>query len=301
MHHISIIIVNYDSEELTKACIKSLDSIDTTVKVEVVVVDNGSQNPFVAPKKTKLPVTVLRSESNQGFTGGNNVGIHHAIERSNSDYVLLLNNDTQVSKDFLQKMYDWLLKRPEYGMVCPKIYFSKDREFHQQSYTPDQKGKVLWYAGGSIDWQHMTAFHRGVDEVDRNQFANQTDSDFCTGCCVLIKREVLEKIGFLDADYFLYFEDVDLSMKARSFSYKIGYTDDAHIWHENAGSSNGPGSVLHLYYQTRNRLLFFWRYGDLQVKRVILKLLTRYLNASATERKAALHFVLNQYGKQPIL
>lgn len=303
MHHISIVIVNYNSSSLTTACLKSLEKVVIKgADFEVIVVDNGSRDEYQAPKLLQNKVVVLRSESNQGFTGGNNIGIHHAIERSNADFVLLLNNDTNVTPTFLQSLYDFLIERDQFGMVCPKIYFAKGREYHSQSYLPEQTGKVLWFAGGSIDWQHLTAFHRGVDEVDRKQFLPQNESEFCTGCCVLIKREVLEKIGFLDTDYFLYFEDVDLSVKAKLFGYKIGYCDTDHIWHENAGSSNGPGSPLHTYYQTRNRLQFFWKYGNWQVKMTAGRLISRYLRSNnSTERTAALHFLFGQKGKQPIV
>lgn len=303
MHHISIIVVNYNSAQLTTACLKSLaHSKLKGARFSVIVVDNGSSIPYKLPSSYNHFVTVIRSGANLGFTGGNNLGIHEAIEENNSDFVVLLNNDATVAEDCIQKMLDKAVANEECGLVSPKIYFTAGREYHEQSYGNNQQGKVLWFAGGSIDWQNLLAFHRGVDEVDRGQMSATDAVDFATGCCVLIKREVLEKIGLLDKRYFLYFEDVELSMKAQSFGYKLLFCPEAVAWHDNAGSSDGAGSVTHQYYQTRNRLLFFWEYGSLKTKSTILKLLLRLLvSKNKMERIASQHFVRRQFGKQPIL
>ena len=268
----------------------------------VFVVDNGSPENYRLPAKlSKKQFTLLRSDANLGFTGGNNLGIHTAIERFDSEYVLLLNNDTEVATDFLKILFQFTESHPRMGVVSPKIFFSPGKEFHTNSYKIDERGSVLWYAGGSIDWDHLVAFHRGVDEIDRSQFARQELSDFATGCCVLIRREVLEKAGFLDRRYFLYLEDVDLSMRARQFGYQVGYCDAAKIWHLNAASSGGSGSQFHLYYQLRNRLFFFFYYGTWQVKlRVVKILFQRLIQGNRLEHKAIWHFLTLQDGKQPV-
>lgn len=305
MAEVAIIIVNYNSAALTSQCLASLVEADTRLHpIQVIVVDNGSNTQYKLPKKLqKLKwIEVIRSESNLGFTGGNNLGIEYAIEKESVDYVMLLNNDTVVDKQLFKHLVNHLETHPECGIISPKIYFQANREYYLDSYHSADRGRVIWYAGGSVDWQNLTAFHRGVDEIDRGQFANQTISDFATGCCLLLKREILEKIGSLDDDYFLYFEDTDLSMRVRNLGYEIHYSDQAKVWHLNAGSSDGVGSSLHQYFQNRNRLIFFFRYGDWQVKlnvaRVVFQLLTsqHYL-----DRKAALHFILHQWGKQPVI
>lgn len=300
--HVSIVIVNYNAQKDTEECLHSLAKMEVkSCRFSVVVVDNGSLSDFEVPKKLDLDIELVRSQSNLGFTGGNNLGIHTAIETYNSDFVMLLNNDTVVSDTLLDTLLEQLEADPHMGMIAPKIYFSKGQEFHQ-SYTKADLGTVLWYAGGSIDWIHLAAFHRGVDEIDRNQFALQDESDFATGCCVLIKREVLEKIGFLDKRYFLYLEDVDLSLRAHYEGYSIGYTDATHLWHKNAGSSDGSGSRLHQYYQTRNRLLFFFLHGTTKTRiRVFLLAARLLLSGTQIERKGVLHFLLLQYGKQPLI
>lgn len=303
MHHISIIVVNYNSAPLTTACLKHLATTKLRgAEFSVIIVDNGSTVPYEIPIQYQKIATLVRSGANLGFTGGNNLGIHQAIEYFNSDFVVLLNNDAIVAEDTIHKMLTVALKDELCGVVSPKIYFSPGREYHLASYSKAQLGHVLWYAGGSIDWKNLLAFHRGVDEVDLNHIEATDDHDFATGCCCLIKREVLEKVGLFDKRYFLYFEDVELSMKVKSFGYKLHYAPEAVVWHENAGSSDGAGSTTHQYYQTRNRLLFFWEYGSLKVKMTVIKLLLRSLiSKNKMERTASEHFVRRQFGKQPVL
>jgi len=305
VHTVSLILVNYNTNELTRNCLESLKKLQTEeIDLRVLVVDNASATPFtLKPSDQKTYRTeVLRSDANLGFTGGNNLGIHYAVEQHDPDYAMLLNNDTVVAPDLLQTLIEAMEDESNnYGLCSPKIYFAPGHEFHTKSYTKAVRGKVLWYAGGSIDWDNFAGFHRGVDEVDRGQFVHQTTSDFATGCCVLIKREVLEKIGLLDKRFFMYFEDVDWSVKVRQFGYEVGYVDATHIWHINAGSSQGSGSQLHQYYQNRNKLLFFYEYGSTRQKLRVLVEVGRLLMAgSETERKAALDFTFGQFGKQPV-
>lgn len=303
MPHISIIVVNYNSAPLTTACLKSLSGLELTkAEYTVLIVDNGSLDPYCLPAAFAIFAQVIRSESNLGFTGGNNLGIHHALEAFNSDYVVLLNNDTVVAKDFLEVLLQKAEADPQLGLLCPKIYFMENKEFHRASYLAEERGKVIWFAGGSLDWPNLLAFHRGVDEVDRGQYDDASQPDFLTGCCLLIKREVLEKIGLLDKRYYMYFEDVELSRKAVSFGYSLGFCPEAKIWHLNAGSSDGSGSALHQYYQSRNKLLFFWEYGGWRTKLTVINQLLRFLvSNNRMESMAAYHFITRQFGKQPIV
>ena len=162
-------------------------------------------------------------------------------------------------------------------------------------------GKILWYAGGSIDWPNILAFHRGVDEVDRGQFDYQKQSDFATGCCVLIPRKVIETVGLLDKKYFLYLEDVDLNLRVKKAGLKILFEPKSIIWHKNAGSSGGAGAETSIYYQSRNRLYFAFKHGSLKIKLTALKLLANHLMSSNEHiRKAGFDFILGRMGKQAI-
>lgn len=304
MIHISIIIINYNSAKDTVDCLNSLDKIKTTgFKVNTIVVDNASVEPFEVPKNLQnSSIQVIRSDANKGFTGGNNMGIYYAVEKFNSDYVLLLNNDTTVDENFLKEMVRLAESDPKIGMVGSKIYFSKGREFHKDSYKKSELGNVLWYAGGSIDWNHLAAFHRGVDEVDRGQFDTQEESDFATGCSVLIKREILEKVGTFDKRFFLYLEDVDWSVRVTKAGYKIAFCPTSIVYHKNAGSSGGSGSKTHDYYQTRNKLLFAFKHGTWNEIGIALRIaFSMIINGTPAQRQGVLHFFLMQFGKQPII
>lgn len=302
MDTIVIIIVHYNSDTDTRECLDSLLPISPKeYDLKVLVIDNASKEPFTLPKK--FPDTrfeVVRSEANLGFTGGNNLGIWYARENYDPDYVCLLNNDTLVEPTCINHLYTHLEDHPEVGMVCPKIYFAKGSEFHD-SYSAQETGHVLWYAGGVIDWQNLDAFHRGVDEVDRGQFDVTQETDFATGCCVMLPLSVIDRVGTLDKRYFLYLEDVDWSVRVAAAGYRVEYLPTTWIWHKNAGSS-GSGSALHQYYQTRNRLLFALKHGSLRIKVLALKLAIRFgLFGNSYQRRAVLDLGLQRFGKQPII
>ncbi len=302
-YDISIIVVNYNQAALTLKCLDSIAAMDTGGhNIHTILVDNGSQEELKLPKRyLDNDVELLRSASNLGFTGGNNMGMHAALERHNSEFVLLLNNDAVLDKRAVIQLCKYAEAHPTAGLICPKIYFFPGDEYHNKSYSRSQRGKVFWYAGGSIDWLNLNNFHRGVDEVDLGHFDPQLFSDFATGCALFIRREALEKVGLLQKKYFLYYEDADWSMRARRMGYDIGFASNAKVWHHNAGSSGGAGSALHEYYQTRNRLLFFWTFGDWKTRKTTISLALRFLlNGTKMERRAATDAILRRYGKQPI-
>lgn len=301
--HVSIIIVHYNTYAETVECLQSLQKLTTSIDHTVVVVDNGSSEPLTLPKKLRTEsVHLIRSESNLGFTGGNNMGTYHAIEQYNSDFVVYLNNDTTVDPQFLDNLLSVAQADTRVGIVCPHIYFYPGMEFHSKSYTKQQRGNVFWFAGGFIDWRQLSAGHMGVDEVDQGQFAGIRDTEFATGCCMLVRREVLEKVGTFDKRYFLYYEDADLSMRARAAGFRVVVADTAVVWHKNASSADGSGSDLQTYYQTRNRLLFFLIHGDMRVRLTVLRFSLQLLVfGTPIEKKAVWHVVSMQFGKQPLV
>lgn len=304
MDHIAIILVHYNESKDTRECLESLLAFRSTqFRYNIIIVDNGSQKPLKFPKQLMTSsVEILRSEANLGFTGGNNLGISHATKQYQSDYFLLLNNDTIVAPEFAQQLYAAALANPQVGLVSSKIYFYKNKEYHSQSYARSQRGRVIWYAGGSIDWTSVSAFHRGIDELDRGQFDAPALVDFTTGCSMLIRREVVERIGILDKRYFLYFEDVDYSLRAKQAGFLSMMEPSSVVWHKNAGSSDGSGSRIHLYYQSRNRLYLALRHGSTRAKFTALRLIFQLaLRGSLPERQAVRDFLLHRMGKQPIM
>lgn len=303
MDKIAVIIVHYNTDLDTKACLESLSSVVTdNFEFRTIVVDNASKEHFVLPKKHQSQVDLIRSDTNLGFTGGNNLGFRYAIKNYNPDYFLLLNSDTFIQKDFLVKLYHCLKNNPQVGLVSPKMYFAPGCEFHRQSYSKAEIGKVIWFAGGVIDWRNLQTFHLGVDEVDRGQFDHLTTFDYASGCCMLIRREALAAAGIFDDNFFLYYEDADLSLRLKENGWQLAFCPESIIWHKNGGSSQGAGSPLQNYYLSRNRLLFFLRHGSWSVKFRALRLAKRfYFHGDKIEKKAARNFFSRRFGKEVII
>jgi GT2 family glycosyltransferase len=303
MDHISIVIVHYNTDKETKECLESLEATKTNqnFKYDVILLDNASKNPLKL-KKNYRNVELIRSDSNLGFTGGNNLAVKYALDKHNSDFVLLLNNDTIVDHDFLKNLYKCIKVHPKAGLITPKIYFEKNYEFYKADYPIKDRGNVLWYAGGSMDWKHLAASHRGVDEVDYGQFNEVSKVDFATGCCLLITREIIETVGLLNDDLFLYSEDVDYSLRVKQAGYDLLYCPESLVWHKNAGSSGGSGSSVQLYYQTRNRLWIARNHGDYRAKYIALRLILRIIiGGSDVEKEALRDFITNNMGKKAVI
>ena len=180
----------------------------------------------------------------------------------------------------------------------PKIYFAKGHEFHKSRYTEEEKGKVIWYVGGVLDWRNVIGRHRGVDEVDVGQYEKVENTEFATGCCMMIRKEVFKRIGLFDEKYFLYYEDADFSIKAKHAGYKIVYSPKAYLWHINAGSAGGSGSALQDYYTTRNRMIFGMRHAPLRSKiSLIRESISLFLTGRDWQRVGIRDFYFSRFGK----
>jgi len=159
-------------------------------------------------------------------------------------------------------------------------------------------GKVFWYAGGEMDWKNVIGHHRGVDEVDHGQYDDISETGYVSGCCMLLTKKLLEKVGGFDKKYFLYYEDNDLSQRSKRKGFKILYAPKAVIWHKNAGSAGGSGSPLQDYYITRNRMLFGMRYAPLRSKVALVRESIRLLLSGRKWQKAGIaDFYKRRFGK----
>ena len=226
-----------------------------------------------------------------------NIGIKHAL-KNGGDYVLIHNNDTFVKEDFLQKLFDFAEKTEKAGIVAPKIYFAKGYEFHKDRYKEEELGHVFWYAGGNMDWKNVIGHHRGVDEIDHGQYDKIEETDFATGCSMLVKSEVFNKVDLLDEAYFLYYEDSDFSKRAKEARYKIYYLPSSVVWHKNAGSTGGSGSKLQDYYITRNRMYFGMKFASTRSKVALLREGVRNILSGREWQKAgAIDYFLGRMGK----
>lgn len=297
----ALIILHYKGEDDTKACLDSLrDSKMQNIDLSLIVVANNPSASLVSDMHTVYPeFTLIENKENVGFAEGNNIGIRKALELQ-CEYIVLLNNDTLVSPDIISKLVTHANSQDSIGLISPKIYFAKGYEYHRERYKEDERGKVIWYGGGKIDWQNVYASHDGVDEVDIGQYDKIRDTDFATGCCMLIKKSVVEKIGFFDRKYFLYFEDVDYSIRAKKNGFRVLYFPKACLWHKNASSSDKPGSSIHMYYQTRNRLYFGYKYAPFKTKKSLFFDSLRLYRKNGITRKAVSDFYLGKMGKGDI-
>lgn len=264
MKKVFVVVLHYKGKEFTRECLLSLKKIEAAnFSIKVVVVDNNSPEPIDNLKKEFKEIVFIKNRKNFGFAEGNNVGIRLALKEQ-ADCVLILNNDTIVDKNLLIQLIA-ATESERVGIVAPKIYFAPGYEYHRARYKPNEQGKVFWYTGGKVDWRNILCSHRGVDEVDKGQYDKQIETDFVSGCTMLIKREVLEKIGLFDKRYFLYLEDVEFCQRAKKSGFKIIYQPKAKVWHFNAGSSQ-VGGPLHDYFITRNRLIFGMKYASWRTK-----------------------------------
>lgn len=297
MQKVIISILHYNSNRDTLACLASLmDSNLNGFEIKTYVLDNASRETLDidVSKYKKIGLNIIESEINLGFTGGHNL-VYKNIKDVFYDFFLLLNNDSIVDSNLLQEMVKAGHEK-KVGAVVPKIYFTKGREFHKNRYSESDVGKVFWYAGGKLDWDHVMSIHRGVDEVDVGQYDKQEEIDFATGACLLIKKEVLNKIGLFDDRYFLYYEDADLSVRIKKAGFSILYCPHAIAWHNNAGSS-GSGSELHDYYLTRNRMLFGIKFAPLRTKFALLRESFRLLSGRKWQRIGIRDYYLKKFGK----
>lgn len=298
MKKIFAITVNYARAESTNRLIESFDRSDATGFIfEIIVVDNSPDKNFELARKFKNKTTILRPGVNTGFSKGNNIGIKEALKKG-ADYVLLINDDTTVFPDMLKNLKESMDDNEKIGIVSPKIYFAKGHEFHKDRYKSEDLGHIIWYAGGFTDWANATSVHRGVDEVDSNQYERKEKIDFATGCCLMVRKEVFEKIGFFDERYFLYYEDHDFCERVKKAGFDIYYVPKSVMYHENASSSGGPGNDLHDYFLTRNQMIFGMKYAPFRTKLALVKQSLRLLTTGRKyQKKGVIDYYLRRFGK----
>jgi GT2 family glycosyltransferase len=264
--------------------------------LEKIVIDNGSEKSL---ELTADNIKLIRLDENTGFTGGYNTGIKKALE-GGADYVLIVNNDTILDQNLIVELQQALEEDRNRGVAVPKIYFAPGYEFHKERYKKEELGKVFWYAGGFIDWDNVHSVHRGVDEVDHGQYDTAEKVTFATGCCMMLKKEVFEKVGFFDERYFLYFEDADMNVRVSKHGYSTIFVPSATLFHMNASSSGGAGkgNTLQDYFITRNQMLFGMMYAPFKTKIALIKQSFRFLtNGRDMQKKAIKDYYLGKFGK----
>jgi len=240
---VSLISINYNQSGVTLEFLESLSKL-TYPNYEVIVIDNASPNDTPDIIKTKYPNTILiKSETNLGFAGGNNIGIIN----SKGKYLLFINNDTEVEPDFLEPLVDAFESDSTLGMVSPKIIFH-----HSKS------ERLMQYAGGSeINYTKGTGHFYGYGEIDKGQY-NTTYTNLIHGAAVMVPRELMKTVGVWPDVYFLYYEEIDWSEHFKKSGYKLKYISESTIYHKES-ISIGKATPLRVFYMNRNRQLFIRR------------------------------------------
>ncbi len=256
-----IVVLNWNGKEDTAECLDSLSQISYP-NYAIIVVDNGSTDGSVEFLTERYAnIEIIQNNENIGFGAGNNVGMKRALNMG-ADYILLLNNDTVVDKRFLDCLVQEAERDRSIGFVGPKIYrlYSHEAEeyvvwkvftWKKMHLDATQRITLLHSAGGSFNPWLGKMRHRGAAEFDVGQYDERQVVDFVEASCVLIRKEVIEEIGGLDATHFAYVEDVDWCLRGQRAGYTTTYAPQAKIWHK-----GGQSSVHHakVYCATRNRL-----------------------------------------------
>lgn len=242
------LILNFNGKAFLLETLASVTQI-TYSNLHLLVVDNGSTDGSVQAARALFPnVTFIENGANLGFGEGNNAGMRYALQHG-ADWVLLLNNDLTVAPDLLTHMMQAAAADERLGMLGPKIYYH------------DQPG-TIWFAGGRINYWAGTTSHRGIRELDRGQYDRAEETDYLTGCTLLIRREVLERVGMFDPIYFpAYSEDADLCVRAARGGYRLLYVPQAKVWHKVSSSSGGGMTPFKTKLKVQHSLIFFKRYA----------------------------------------
>lgn len=237
---VATVVVNWNGAKDTLACLASLEvSRRDHAQSLVIVVDNGSTDDSVPVIARSFPrAHLLCAGVNSGFTGGNNMGIFHALQH-NVDYIFLLNNDTLLEPNTLLTLTQVLENEPHYGIATPVIHRFPDTA-------------EIWFGGATLDLPSGTALHenREVPGRDRAPYA----LPWASGCALLIRANLLKALGGFDDRYFLVWEDVDLCLRARALGSSIALVPEARLYHKISRSFVNV-SLTRRYYHVRNNLL----------------------------------------------
>jgi hypothetical protein len=240
---ISIITLNYNQTDITCAFLESTRKLEYP-NYEILVCDMASASD-PAPKilAGNYPNTrLLKCKKNLGFAGGNNWGMRQA----KGEFLFIVNNDTEVTPRLLHKLIEPFFEDPEIGVTCPKIkYYSNPNIIQYAGFNP-----MNVYTGRTTSI--------GLMEEDRGQHNISRTTSAAHGCAMMVKREILEKVGMFAEKFFLYYEEWDWSARITKAKYKIWYTAEAEIYHKES-ITVGKSNPIKVYYHTRNRILYMRR------------------------------------------
>ena len=295
-----VVIPNWNGGDLTLECLGSLSQVREP-EIEVVVVDNGSSDGSAASVRRTFPAAqVLELGDNRGFTGAANEGLALA-RRAGADHCLLLNSDAVVAEDAIALLLEALDRDLAAAVAGPTVYY-RDRP------------RVVWSAGGEIDWQRGRTRMIGIDETDEGQFgAEPRPVPFLSGCAILLRMTAVERVGAFDPRFFAYYEEVEWCVRCVRQGGRILHAPRARVWHSITAAARETSPLVH-YYMTRNRLLFLrasgapfaaWAGAALDTARTVLSWTVRpQWRGKRAQRAAVLRavadFCSGRFGRAPL-
>lgn len=240
---ISVILVNYNGKQYNDKCIESVLSSTISEQIQIIVVDNASTDGSLEELREKWgknkQVQIVTLEENLGFSAANNEGIRESIKQGIEKF-LLINNDTEIEPNTIERMME---SQTQTGaIVVPKIFYADSPE-------------IVWCAGGEFSPVIRKAKQTGLNRPDNFKLRVSRYCDFANGCSMLLTKEIVEKVGFLEEKFFLYYEDMEYSLRAKERGVSIRYCADAVVYHKVNGSTKGNERPENVYYITRNWLL----------------------------------------------
>jgi len=253
---IAIIIINWNTYQLTFNCLKSLKACTYNNKT-IFLVDNGSKDGSGDKIALEFPdINFIKNEINEGFTGANNKALK-VILKQNFDYVLLLNNDTVVKPNFLSLLEARMDSDQNLAATQPLIL-----DFPNKN--------TIWNAGGSFNSFFCLFKTRCKGMIYNPKLKIDTYTQWISGCCILVKIAVIKKVGLLDNRFFIYFEDADWSIRMTNLGYKLGVVPESIIYHHSSGSnvknntsSEGNLSPYSHYLNVRNHIYLIKKHSFL--------------------------------------
>ena len=253
---VAIIIVNWNSFYHTNNCINSLKKINYK-DFDIIVVDNGSEdNSGKALKETHPEIILLQSPVNTGFAGGNDIALKYSIEKKYT-YSLLLNNDTFVEPDFLDELPAYMDEHENVGACQPKIFY------HSQPH-------ILWNGGSVYNRFLGITYSRRYLRKEGKWQKSIHEVDWITGCAFFVRNSILQETGLLSNNMFMYYEDVEFSMRIKRKGYQLMFFPGSVVYHI-AGASlkekkRGKEGYLNPrvhYFNFRNNIWFLKKYTPL--------------------------------------
>lgn len=242
-----VIVVHWNGLEHTERCITSLRALAPPAP-DLLVIDNGSTDGSGATLAARFPdLPIRRLPENRLYAGGANVGLRLALARG-YDHAVILNNDTEAESDCITRLVAVAASAPGIGLVGPKILYRE---------RPD----LIWSAGGKIDYWRGLFHHHGLRRPDGPPYDTERDVDYLTGCCILITRQALVDVGYLDESYAMYSEDADWCVRARRRGYRIVYAPRARLLHHVSAASGGGLTPYKMYHRVHSNLIFFRRHA----------------------------------------